>query len=161
MMELFLNEKIEMEEEMAKLKAKTASDNHFITHLEEESVKSKSSNMKLENKMRKMSISYEESTFTHAFNRDNFEAEHQAETIEEMGKEIANLKGKLSKEKERRYLLEDQLVHLEEAAGINNVKAATYEGETEMLVKKQSRSLKKIEDLNNRLQRMSEEKIGL
>jgi len=36
------------------------------------------------------------------------------------------LKGKLAKEKERRYLLEEQMIHLEESAGINNIKATTF-----------------------------------
>ena len=100
-----------------------------------------------------MSISFEQTNFNHQFKNSNFETQHLVESISELEKQITTLKGKLSKEKERRYLLEEQMIHLEESAGINNVKATTFEGESEMLAQKHSKLVKKMEDLNNKLQK--------
>lgn len=58
-MELFLQEKLEMEEELSKLRAKSVSDEHFMCHLEEQASRSKEQNIRLENHLRKLSISFE------------------------------------------------------------------------------------------------------
>ena len=49
---------------------------------------------------------------------------------------MVTLKAKNKKEKEKRVLLEDRLIELEETSGINNVKAETFEGEAELLTRK-------------------------
>ena len=53
------------------------------------------------------------------------------------------------------------MIYLEESAGINNVKATTFEGESQMLAQKQNKLVKKIDDLTNKLQKGHEEKIVL
>lgn len=58
LMELHSEEKIQLQEEIVKLKVKIKSDEDFINELKDQSFKSKEAAIKIENTMRKMSISY-------------------------------------------------------------------------------------------------------
>ena len=71
-MEHFIQEKLELDEELARLRAKASSDEQFMTHLEEQATRSKEQNIRLENHMRKLSMSFEESNFNQQFQKDNF-----------------------------------------------------------------------------------------
>lgn len=53
------------------------------------------------------------------------------------------------------------MIHLEESAGINNIKATTFQGESDLLAKKQGKLVRKMDDLNSKLQKGYEEKITL
>lgn len=57
-MELHSEEKIQLQEEIVKLKVKIKSDEDFINELKDQSFKSKEAAIKIENTMRKMSISF-------------------------------------------------------------------------------------------------------
>jgi hypothetical protein len=55
---IYLEDKMHLEEEICKLAAKCQSNEQFISQLEDDSLKAKNCNIRLENKMRKMSISF-------------------------------------------------------------------------------------------------------
>ena len=66
---MFVEEKMELEAEISRMKAKAHSDAEFISQLEADAAKAHEKTIKVENKLRKMAISYEEDTFQHKWSR--------------------------------------------------------------------------------------------
>lgn len=76
-----MTERLQFEEEVTRLQSKLTSHEHYMTELEGNYSKCRENCMRLENKMKKAKITYEEEAFTHQWTQGNFETEHLLSNI--------------------------------------------------------------------------------
>lgn len=72
---------------------------------------------------------------------------------------MTSLKAKSKKEKEKRVLLEDRIIELEELSGFHNVKAEAFEGEVDMVTKKYAKLDRKYKEAKAKIDCLAEEKM--
>jgi chromosome segregation ATPase len=109
--------------------------------------------------MKKAKITFEEEAFNQQWTQGNFETEHLMATIKELEREVTGLKAKNRKEKEKRVLLEDRVIELEELSGFHTVKADTFQGEADLLAEKCHKAERKYKEAKHKAENTAAEKL--
>lgn len=92
--------------------AKAKSDQNYMSEMEVELTKAREAALKLENKLKKLEIKYDEEVFSKKWDKDNFQKERYEAHIKELEEELSDLRQKYRKDKERRSEIEKRVVEL-------------------------------------------------
>ena len=144
LIEISIEDKLNLEEVISKMRFKASSDEQYIYEVENQLSRAKEEIMKLDNKCKKMEIKHDEEVFHRQWSKDNFQQQKQEACIKELESEVAEGKSKYRKERERRNQIEKRVLELEEVAGLSNVKAEVYEGEVDLITKKYKKMERKM-----------------
>lgn len=81
LVEISIEDKLSLEENINKLMAKSKSDEAYLQEMEAELTKARETILKLENKLKKLQIKYDEEVFSKKWDKDNFQRERDEARI--------------------------------------------------------------------------------